>query len=193
MGRGLKHHPLIIRIRKLEDVAYFPSLLLDFLWLFSGTALRDSIVSASWKKCQKKQGLCSELRPQRWPNKYSQTNFNEVDIRISWNMHKCVSVGSTMTCCSCFFTISLPPQTPIARVSFPPAPRPTSSSRTLARGFSSAPFSKSHSARPLLETPGAGPNCTEHVECRRAKTCRVSQEVPPLKSSLLGGWPGMTL
>ena len=57
------------------------------------------------------------------------------------------------------------PPFPKFRVSFPPAPRPTSSSRTLARGFSSAPFSKSHSARPLLETPGAGPNSTEHVEC----------------------------
>ena len=34
-----------------------------------------------------------------------------------------------------------------------PTPRPTSSSRTLARGFSSAPFSNSHSARLLLETP----------------------------------------
>ena len=72
--------------------------------------------------------------------------FFSADTRISWNM---IIYIIYYTSSSLLFTIS-----PLSQGSPGCGPRPTSSSRTLARGFSSAPFSKSHSARPLLDCPG---------------------------------------
>lgn len=189
-GRGLKHHPLIIR--KLEDVAYLPSLFIGFLV----AVFRDS-TSRQHSLCKLEkmpEGTRTLFRAssQRWPNKYSQTNFNEVDIRISWHMHIYVSVGSSaMTCCSFVFTISLPPLSQVSGLI------PTGTSAHLILAHTGAGIQ----LRPILQEPqceAAARNTWSRSELHG--TCRV-----PLQkhagfhrkflhfSSLLGGWPGMTL